>query len=131
MWHVDKFSSNNWLAVAVVFMLGCSSTPPPAMGSIGVVLSRDRETGALHIREAPTGLGGDVAGLLPGDRLKMIDGVLVDELDKARIQDLVRGPVGSDVMLTVIRGDEVIQAEVVRRPFGTGAPLPERHEKIE
>jgi C-terminal processing protease CtpA/Prc len=94
-------------------------------------LSRDRETGALHVREAPPGLAGEEAGLVPGDRVKMIDGVLADGLDKDRIQGLLRGPVGTAVTLTVIRGDEVIHVEVDRQPFGKEPTLPDRHETIE
>lgn len=118
---------------ATTCQTGCSSSTPqaPAVGSIGAVLSRDRETGALHVREAPDGLAGEAAGLIPGDRVKMIDGVLADDLGKERIQGLLRGPVGTSVMLTVIRGEEVLHVEVGRQPFGTKSALPERHERIE
>ena len=122
-------------AAALLGLVSCSSTPssepPPANGSIGAVLSRDRETGSVHIREAPPGLAGDEAGLLPGDRVKMIDGVLVDDLDKDRIQGLLRGPAGSLVTLTIIRGEEVMHLEVKRPVLGKKPTLPEREERIE
>jgi C-terminal processing protease CtpA/Prc len=61
----------------------------------------------------------------------MIDGVHVDELDKGRIRDLLRGPVGSKVTLTVIRGEEVVHLEVTREGLGAAQALKERQERIE
>ena len=77
------------------------------------------------------GLAGESAGLLAGDRVKMIDGILVDELDGERIRALLRGPVGTTVTLTVLRGDEVVQVEIARQAFGAAGPVAERHERIE
>jgi carboxyl-terminal processing protease len=108
------------VVAAGALLLGCG---PPAVGSVGAVLGRDRETGALHVREAPEGLAADAAGLLPGDQIKMIDGVLVDELDQTRIRAMLRGEVGTKVQLTVIRGDEVLHIELVRQEMGA-APAP-------
>jgi C-terminal processing protease CtpA/Prc len=116
--------------VAIVLVAaGCLTTT--TTGSIGAVLSRDNLTGAVHVREVPPGLTADDAGVTEGDRLKMVDGVLVDEMDAARIRRLLRGPVGSTVTLTLVRGDEVMHIEVTRQPFGGAKPLPERHERIE
>jgi C-terminal processing protease CtpA/Prc len=94
-------------------------------------LSRDTNTGAVHVRDAPEGLGSAAAGILPGDRLKMVDGVLVDELDRSRIQVLLRGPVGSKVVLTVLRGDEVLHMEVTRQPLGKAPVMAPAEERIE
>ena len=68
---------------------------------------------------------------MPGDRVKMIDGVLADELDKERIQSLLRGPVGTSVTLTIIRGEEVMHLEVERQVLGKKPTLPDREERIE
>lgn len=103
-------------ALLVVALLACSS---PSTGSIGVILARDDKTGVVRVHEVPEGLTGDSAGLQPGDRLKMIDGVLVDELDAARIRTLLRGPVGSSVRLTVLRGETVLHVEVTRQALGS------------
>ncbi len=128
-------SARNLASALLLVLMACSSStstaPPAADGSIGAVLSRDRESGSVHIREAPSGLAGDEAGLLPGDRVKMIDGVLVDELDKDRIQGLLRGPVGTSVTLTIIRGEEVMHLEVTRQVLGKKPTLPDREERIE
>ncbi|MBW2459072.1 MAG: PDZ domain-containing protein [Deltaproteobacteria bacterium] len=104
---------------------------PGSVGSIGAVLGRDTHTGAVHVRDAPEGLGAAEAGLLPGDRLKMVNGVLVDDLDRSRIQALLRGPVGSTVTLTVIRGQEVLHLEVSRQALGTAPTVAPAEERIE
>ena len=104
---------------------------PPAVGSVGAILGRDRDTGALHVRETPEGMAAAEAGLLPGDQIKMIDGVLVDNLDKNRIQALLRGGVGTKVKLTVVRGEEILHIEITRGPMRKAEPPPQPEERIE
>lgn len=117
------------LRTALVALFACGAAPKT--GSIGAVLSRDSETGVVEVHEAPPGLAAERAGLVPGDDIKMIDGVLVDDLDAAEIQALLRGPVGTPVTLTVIRDDEVLEVEIDRQELGAApAPRP-RHERIE
>jgi S1-C subfamily serine protease len=119
------------LAVLLTSLLSAACLTPTTTGSIGAVLSRDNVTGAVHVRESPPGLAADSAGIVAGDRVKMVDGVLVDDIDAGRIRRLLRGPVGSTVTLTLVRGDEVMHIEVTRQPLGAGTALPERHERIE
>jgi carboxyl-terminal processing protease len=116
------------VAALAVALMACG---PPAVGSVGAVLGRDRETGALHVREAPEGLAAAEAGLLPGDQIKMIDGVLVDELDQTRIRAMLRGEVGTKVRLTILRGDEVLHVELVRRAMGAAPPPADPEERFE
>jgi C-terminal processing protease CtpA/Prc len=100
-------------------------------GSIGAVLGRDSDTGALHVRETPAGMGAQRAGLLPGDRIIMIDGTHVDNLAADRIRVLLRGDVGSKVKLTVVRGEEVLRLVVTRGELRAAQPLPPKEERIE
>jgi len=103
------------LALAVV---GCGATSQPTgTGSIRAVLDRDPITGAVFVYDVPAGLAAAKAGIEPGDRLKMIEGVHVDDLDREDLQLRLRGPVGSTVELTVVRGDEVVHVEVKRQPL--------------
>jgi carboxyl-terminal processing protease len=69
------------------------------------------------VRETPSNQAAAKAGLLPGDRLKMVDGQLLDPLVTKEVQGLLRGRVGSSVQLTVLRGREVIHLELTRGPL--------------
>ena len=69
------------------------------------------------MRETPSNQAAAKAGLLPGDRLKMVDGQLLDPLVTKDVQGLLRGRVGSPVQLTVLRGREVIHLELTRGPL--------------
>ncbi len=119
--------------IHVAFLLGVGLVhcAHDHVGSIGAVLARHTDSGAVHVREVPAGLAAERAGLIAGDRIKMVDGVLLDELTAAEIKALLRGPVGTKVQLTVIRGEEVMHIEVVRRPFGEGSTMRAAEERIE
>jgi len=84
-------------------------------GSIGAVLSRDNDTGALYVRDLSPDLDAERAGLLPGDELVKIEGRYVRDLDAKEIRALLRGDVGSSVRLTIVRGEEVRRVRVERR----------------
>lgn len=119
-----------WALLVALATASCT-TAEPKVGSIGAVLSRDRYDGAVHVREAPDGLAGSTAGLLAGDRVKMIDGILTDELEASEIKRLLRGTIGSNVVLTVLRAEAVLEITVRREPLGQGGTLPARTERID
>lgn len=76
-------------------------------GGIGASLSRD-EDGNLLLEPIP-GNPAEAAGILSGDRLLKVDGVLITaEMTVTEIADLVRGEEGTEVTLEVLHpGDEV------------------------
>ncbi|HVY45787.1 MAG TPA: PDZ domain-containing protein, partial [Minicystis sp.] len=98
--------------------LGCSTT----VGSIGAVLGRDNQTGALYVRDAPHGLAADRAGLRPGDQVLMIDGVYAASLDAKEVRARLRGDVGASVELTVVRDGVVRRVKVARTPLAPKRP---------
>jgi len=114
------------LVIVSLLAAGCGGGP----GSVGAVLGRDNETRALHVREAPEGLGAGKAGLLPGDEIVMIDGVYVRDLGADQVRAKLRGDAGSTVALTVVRGDEVKHVTVTRAPMLARRPPPPREERI-
>ncbi|MBI4950761.1 MAG: PDZ domain-containing protein [Myxococcales bacterium] len=110
-------------AALAVSGVGCGTG---AVGSIGAVLRSDPATGAFVVRTVPEGLAAAEAGLEEGDVLKMVDGVLVDGLKKAKLQALLRGEVGTYVELTVVRGELVLRLEVLRQALVERAAPPKK-----
>jgi C-terminal processing protease CtpA/Prc len=130
-WQRAVRSSSARSLCAALCLLLAAACAGPGMGSVGAVLGRDRDTGALHVRDAPEGMAAADAGLLPGDQIKMIDGVLCDNLDKNHIQALLRGEIGTKVRLTVVRGEQVLHIEVTRGAMRKPEPPAQAEEKIE
>lgn len=114
--------------LVVVLVAGCGSS---GVGSIGAVLVRDRLSGAVHIRELPAGGAAAAAGLQPGDQVKMVDGVLADDLSPQALRGRLRGEVGKPVTLTIVRGERVMQLTLVREPLRTRAAPPPRYERVD
>jgi carboxyl-terminal processing protease len=104
------------LALALV---GCGAG---AVGSIGVILGREPETGAVHVREVPEGNAGDRAGLEVGDEIVFVDGKDVRGQDVAGLRRLLRGDPGSHVSLTVLRDGRVVHVDVERSALHTPVP---------
>ena len=99
-----------------LFSLAAACASTPQVGSIGVVLGRDGESKDVFVREAPEGAdeSGDGRQLIPGDQLVMVDGVYVRELTTKDLRARLRGEVGSLVVVTVLRGSEVLRFKVKR-----------------
>lgn len=117
------------LALALAALaLGCSA---PSVGSVGAVLGVDGETGSVLVRETREGRAADKAGLVPGDEILMIDGVYVRDLGAEAVRNRLRGPVGSSVELTVVRGEEVVRVKLVREALGAPAPRAPKEQRIE
>ncbi len=87
----------------------------PKQGTIGAVLGQSPE-GELTIREVPEGLAADEAGLQPGDKVLLIDGVDVRTLDSKGVHEALAGEVDDKVKLTVERGDQIIRVTLRRTP---------------
>lgn len=97
---------------------------------MGAVFGRDNETHALYVREVPPGLAADTAGLLPGDQVLMIDGYYVRDLDGHELRRRLRGEIGSEVSLTIARGEEIRHLRIVRSPLREHKELQPREERI-
>jgi C-terminal processing protease CtpA/Prc len=101
-----------------------------SVGSVGAVLGRDNETRAVFVREAPPGLAAERAGLLPGDEIVMLDGHYVRGLSSRELRALLRGDVGSTVLVTLVRGKEVRRVTLTRSELRGHEETKPREEKI-
>ncbi|MFB2933965.1 carboxyl-terminal processing protease CtpA [Aerosakkonemataceae cyanobacterium BLCC-F154] len=82
---------------------------------VGLQIALDEETGVLQVVTPIAGSPAQKAGIKPGDRILKIDGVSTTEftLDEAAAQ--MRGPMGSQVVLTVAgRESETQEVTLVR-----------------
>jgi carboxyl-terminal processing protease len=81
---------------------------------IGVVIRTDEETGETEVVGVLEGTPAETAGILPGDIFAAVDGVSVTEFDQLELATHVRGPEGTDVLITMRRGDELIDFTLTR-----------------
>ncbi|KYF83387.1 hypothetical protein BE20_26070 [Sorangium cellulosum] len=119
-------ASRSFGAALLLMAAGCAA----GVGSIGAVLGRDNESQALYVRDVPSGLAAERAGLIPGDEILMIDGVYVRDLSSAEVRERLRGAVGSAVELTVVRGGDVRRVRVVRSELRAHEGIKPREEPI-
>lgn len=82
---------------------------------VGIQIALDEETGALQVITPIAGSPAQKAGIKPGDRILKIDGVssTLFTLDEAAAQ--MRGPKGTQVVLTVARQEEEAQEVTIVR----------------
>jgi C-terminal processing protease CtpA/Prc len=117
------------LLLLLVFQgLACSGES--RVGSIGAVLARDNESGALYVRDLSSGPAAERSGLLPGDEILMVEGRYVRELETKEIRALLRGDVGAQVRLTIVRGGEVRRIKVERVALRDGGEVKPRVETL-
>lgn len=98
------------------FLVGASLV---ACGSTGGIHARMgySEAGGLRVAEVPEDGPAARAGLREGDRIMAIDGEPVRGLGYQAIVELLRGRVGSEVTLEVIRDGEIVRIDVERAAY--------------
>jgi carboxyl-terminal processing protease len=84
---------------------------------IGVVIRSEEETGRVVVVSVIEGAAAEAAGVLPGDIFIEVDGQPVEGLDQNELATLVRGPAGTQVMITFLRGEERITLTMNRVRF--------------
>jgi len=80
---------------------------------IGVIIEAN-DKGEIIIKEVFDNSPAQKSGLLPGDIIRKIDGKAVDNMALADINNLVRGPAGTKVMINIKRGEVILSYEVTR-----------------
>src|SRR5688572_29167869 len=89
------------VALAASASAGIACGPAPH-GTIGAILGQQKD-GRVFIRDAPPDLAAAQAGLRTGDELLFVDGVQASNLSPEQLSELLGGPVGAPVELTVLR----------------------------
>jgi carboxyl-terminal processing protease len=81
---------------------------------IGVVIHTIEETGQIEVVGLLEGAPAAGSGIQPGDIFAAVDGIDVTHKDQTELAALVRGPEGTDVTITMLRGDERIDFVITR-----------------
>jgi len=81
---------------------------------IGVVIRTLPETNAVEIVSVMVGSPAEEAGILAGDIFAAVDGEDVSAMSQIELAQNVRGPEGSTVNLTMLRGDALVDFVVER-----------------
>ena len=74
------------------------------------------ESRGVRVIDVPEGTA-QRAGLLANDRIVSIDGESVAGLTQAEVVERLRGPVGSEVRLSVMRGEVPMSFTIERAPY--------------
>lgn len=82
---------------------------------IGITIGiREDDLGFDILQVEPTGPAKE-AGILPGDILTEVEGQAVSALGTAGTRELIRGEAGTEVAVTVLRGEEVLSFTIERK----------------
>lgn len=81
---------------------------------VGIQLSQDEETKELVVVSPIEDSPAFAAGVLAKDKIVEIDGQSTEGMDINDAVKMIRGPVGTEVKLTVMRGDRRLEFEIRR-----------------
>ncbi len=81
---------------------------------IGVSVKTELTDGCIYVIEPLKNSPAKKAGILAGDLIYKIDGALVSELGYTEAVNKIKGKSGTKVVITVKRGDEIIDITVTR-----------------
>lgn len=81
---------------------------------IGVVIHTIESSGAIEVVGLLDGAPAQGVGIRPGDIFAKVNDVDVSTLNQTDLAILVRGPEGTDVKITMKRGDELIDFTITR-----------------
>ncbi len=84
---------------------------------IGVVIRTIEETGEIEVANVLPNAPAEAAGVREGDIFHTVDGKSVMGLNQTELATLVRGPSGSDVVITFLRNDELVEYSITRARF--------------
>jgi C-terminal processing protease CtpA/Prc len=98
------------------FVAGCGLASPK-IGSIGARLSQQPSTGRITVDKVEPHADGRPAELRDSDEILSVDGQDVREMSVDEIHHAMRGPIGSVVVLQVLREGKVHRIEIARRPL--------------
>jgi carboxyl-terminal processing protease len=93
----------------------------PGFTGIGVLITSRKDPatneGWIFVEDVFPGSPAEGAGLKRFDRIVQVDGKSLKNATSQEASQYIRGPAGSTVTLTILRGDQPLQVAVVRAPI--------------
>ena len=99
----------------------------------GVGIQFMSKNGLITVISAIEGTPAGEAGIQPNDIIKMADGTELTDMNTTEVIQLIRGPIGSEVTLTIQRADQVFDVILKREeiPIITvEGSIDENHKKV-
>ena len=91
--------------------------PSEDMGTIGLKINQDKKTQELTVVNPIEKSPAYKAGILPGDVLIKIDGQSTRNMNEYEAIKLIRGPIGSELILTIRRNRQQLNYSITREKF--------------
>lgn len=96
---------------------------------IGIYVDQPDPLGPVRVITPLVGSPALAAGVLPGDEIIRVDGQGVTTLDIREVSDKLRGPVGTEVTLTLRRGEQEIDTKIVRATIQMESVIGDHRDK--
>lgn len=84
-----------------------------AFGGVGILMEGEIDQGHLVVRSPMPGTPAYEAGIGPGDVILKVNGVDTASITRDEVRKLITGPPGTDVTLTMLRGDRTEPEDIV------------------
>jgi C-terminal processing protease CtpA/Prc len=111
-------TDNLWLCMLAFFVLiGCGGATDHWTGSVDAVFSYRPSDNSTVIHKIRAESFAKKAGLNVEDILLAVDGVEVTNSSYKTVRKALRGPVGTEAVLTIKRGEEILEITIERRPI--------------
>ncbi len=81
---------------------------------IGATVSQNIETGRVTIVKPFVGSPAMKAGVLPGDEIRLVEGMSIEGMDLNEVVSYLKGPEGTDVKVTFVRDGQDIEVTITR-----------------
>lgn len=86
---------------------------------IGVTIQQRSDGQGLDVIQVSQGGPAEEVGILPGDRIVSVDGKSILAMELEAVRSMIRGEEGTQVSITVLRGEEEKEFSLVRKSFQT------------
>ena len=109
----DRYSFYRTAAEAAEYEADMSGS----FAGIGVEIIRNNIENTILVESVHIGSPAEAAGILPGDYVVGAEGYTIADLGTEGIVNKIRGEVGTPVTVSVKRGTEIIELEMIRAPL--------------